>query len=216
MKDFPVFATDYGVSSLILKEIPYRQEAYIHIQAVQEEMFEAHLKECVSFCRMAGAEKIYAAGHDLLQAYPLYTSIYEMRRTAWVEPEKMKHLFPVTESTAGQWRSMMNARLRHVDNAATLTAADERKIIESGGAYFVHNNGELLGLGWMEDTKLLLVASVRPGAGEQVMHTMMSLVEGMDMTLEVASTNERAIQLYERLGFIRSALKISWHQVEQL
>ena len=33
MRDFPVFPTDCGVSSLILREIPYRAEAYIHIQA---------------------------------------------------------------------------------------------------------------------------------------------------------------------------------------
>ena len=36
MKDFPVFSTSYGVASLILKEIPYRQEAYIHIQSTLE------------------------------------------------------------------------------------------------------------------------------------------------------------------------------------
>ena len=35
MKDFPCFATDDGVASLILKEIPYRQEAYIRFQDVQ-------------------------------------------------------------------------------------------------------------------------------------------------------------------------------------
>ena len=30
MKDFPCFATDDGVASLILKEIPYRQEAVFY------------------------------------------------------------------------------------------------------------------------------------------------------------------------------------------
>ena len=58
MKDFPVFTTDYGVSSLILREIPYRREAYIHIQDVQPDQLAEHLRECVSFCRMAGAESI--------------------------------------------------------------------------------------------------------------------------------------------------------------
>ena len=32
MKDFPVFTTENGVASLILKEIPYRGEAYIHLR----------------------------------------------------------------------------------------------------------------------------------------------------------------------------------------
>ncbi len=213
MKDFPVFATDYGVSNLILKEIPYRQEAYIHIRDVQPEGFEEHLKECVSFCRMAGAERIYATGYDCLERFPLYTSVYEMRGTAWVDPEKLENLFPVTEATVSQWRSICNARLRTVDNSATLTAADEKNILQSGGAYFVHHAGELLGAGWMDDTKLLTVVSVKPGAGECVMHSLMSLVEGADMTLEVASTNTRAIGLYEKLGFLKTGELCTWYHV---
>ena len=39
------------------------------------------------------------------------------------------------------------------------------------------------------------------------MHTLMSLVEGAGMTLEVASTNAKAIRLYEKLGFLRTAEK---------
>lgn len=213
MKDFPVFTTDHGVSSLLLREIPYRQEAYIHIQDVQPEGFEEHLRECVSFCRMAGAEQIYATGNDLLDKYPLYTAVYEMRGTAWVDRDKLEHLFPVTEATVSHWRSMMNERLRSVDNAATLTAFDEKIIVESGGAYFIHHDGELLGLGWMDDTKLLLLAGVQPGAGERVMHTLMSLVEEADMTIEVASTNERAIRLYERLGFMKIREVLRWYRV---
>lgn len=215
MRDFPVFSTDYGVSSLILREIPYRKEAYIHIHDVQPEGFSEHLRECVSFCRMAGADHIYATGHSLLDTGPLYTSIYEMRGTAWVDREKLENLFPVTEQTVSRWRSIMNERLRGVDNAATLTASDEKKIIQSGGAYYIHHAGELLGVGWMENTKLLLVAAVKPGAGEQVMHTLMSLVEGADMTIEVASTNTRAIRLYEKLGFVAARSMLQWHDVTE-
>ena len=213
MKDFPVFTTDWGVSSLILREIPYRAEAYIHIQDVQPEGFEEHLKECAAFCRMAGADRVYATGTQLLQAYPEYMSVYEMRGMAWVDPEKMVNLFPVTEQTVGRWRSLMNERLRSVDNAATLTAFDEKKILQSGGAYYIHRSGELLGLGWMEDTKLLLVAAVKPGAGETVMHSLMSLVEGSDMTIEVASTNDRAIRLYEKLGFMKIREVVKWYKI---
>lgn len=213
MKDFPVFTTEYGVSSLVLREVPYRQEAYIHIQDVQPCGFREHLKECVSFCRMAGAEKIYARGHAALEAYPIHGAVWEMRGRAWVDPDQLESLFPVTEATVDRWRQICNERLRGVDHAATVTASEEMKILESGGAYFVHHNGTLLGVGWMEDTRLLLMAAVQPGAGERVMHTLMSLVEDADMTLEVASTNQRAIRLYEKLGFFRGKELFCWHEV---
>lgn len=216
MKDFPVFSTEYGVSSLILREIPYRQEAYIHIQDTRLENFREHLAECVSFCRMAGAERVLATGHPLLASFPVYASVYEMQGTAWVNPEKLESLFPVTEQTVSRWRSLMNERLRNVDNAATLTAKEEKKILESGGAYFVHHRGNLLGLGWLEDTNLLQVAAVQPGAGERVMHTLMSLVEGADMTLQVASTNLRAIRLYEKLGFLKTGKISCWYEINHM
>jgi len=211
MKDMPVFDTQFGVASLVLKEVPYRQEAYIIIQSAWQP--EELLRECVAFCRMVGAEKIYARGHSCLEGSPVHTSVVEMRGTAWVDRTRLKNLFPVTEATVRQWRKIVNERMSGVDNAATLESRDEKRILESGGAYFVHSAGELLGVGWLEDEKLLTVASVKPGSGEQVMHTFMSLVEGAAMTLEVAATNEKAIRLYERLGFLQTREISRWYKV---
>lgn len=212
MKNFPVFTTQTGVSSLILKEVPYRQEAYIHIQDVQPDGFEAHLTECISFCRMVGAERIYATGSALLESYSVHMQLLQMRGTAWVDRQKLCSLFPVTEQTVSRWRQIYNEAMRTVDNAETLETRDEEKILSSGGAYFIHDSGNLLGIGWMEDTKLLAVASVVRGAGERIMHTLMSLVEGADMTIEVASTNEKAIRLYEKLGFVIMGKTLCWYR----
>lgn len=213
MKDFPVFQTETGVSSLLLKEVPYRRTAYIRIQDVQPEGLMDHLAECISFCRMVGAEHVYATGHEALRDYPLYMSLLEMRGTAWVDKALLRSLFPVTEQTVSRWRQIYNEAMRTVDNAQTLETRDEPTLLSSGGAYFIHENGTLLGIGWMEDTKLLAVAGVVPGAGEGLMHTLMSLVEGADMTIEVASTNEKAIRLYEKLGFLKTKTVCSWYKV---
>lgn len=209
MKDIPFFQTEFGVASLALGEIPYRQEAYIRVQSALPGQMENLVKECAAFCRAAGAERIYWSAGEAQG--PLYTAVYEMRGTAWVDRSKLESLFPVTEQTVDRWRRLYNQRMSGVDNAATLTAGDEKRILD-GGAYFVHHNGQLLGIGWLEDTTLLAVASVVPGAGERVMHTLMSLVEGVDMKLEVASTNERAIHLYEKLGFIKTAELRRWYR----
>ncbi len=213
MRDFPMFTTEYGLSSLTLKEIPYKNTAYIHIRDVQQEYFREHLAECVGFCRMAGAEKIYAAGSHELEGYPLHTAVLEMRGEAVVDSEKLRSIFPVTEQTVSRWRSIYNEKMAGVDNAATLEGRDEKRILTSGGAYFVHDNGDLLGIGWLEEEALLAMAAVKPGAGEQVMHTLMSLVEGASMTLEVASTNDKAIRLYEKLGFLKTREVSRWYDV---
>lgn len=210
MKDISIFPTEYGVASLILREIPYRQEAYIRVQDVQPGMMELLVKECVDFCRACGAERIYwSAGNGDGQ---LHTVIYEMRGTAVVNPDMVEHLFPVTEETILQWRQLLNEKMVGVDNAATVTYSDQKELLESGGAYFVHHDGHLLGLGWLDGTRLMAVAAIEPGAGERVMHTLMSLVEGQSVTLEVASTNRRAIRLYEKLGFIQTKEVRKWYR----
>ena len=211
MRDMPVFTTEYGVASLVLKEIPYKETAYILIRDSLEP--EKLIEECAAFCRAVGAEHIFATGHEALEKYPLHTSVLEMRGTAWVDAEKLQSLFPVTEQTVGRWRQIYNERMKTVDNSCTLESRDEKKILESGGAYFVHSCGELLGIGWLEEETLLAVASVRSGAGETVMHSLMSLVEGASVTLEVASTNERAIRLYEKLGFLKTREISRWYRV---
>ena len=206
-----MFDTEFGIASLVLKEIPYKGIAYIIIREAWEP--ENLLKECMSFCRMVGADIICAAGHELLERYPLYTSVYEMRGDAIVDTADLKSLFPVTEVSVTRWREIYNEKMRPIDNAATLTAFDEKRILESGGAYFVHQDGELLGIGWLDDAELLAVASAKPGMGRTVMNTLMSLVEGDMMRLEVASTNEKAIHLYEKLGFLKTREISRWYRL---
>lgn len=209
MKDIPFFTTEYGVASLMLGEIPYRQEAYIRVLDAQSGQMEALIRECVGFCRAAGAERIYWSAGDA--EGDLHTTVYLMQGTAQPDLGKVENLFPVTEENVVQWRRIYNERMAQVDNAATLTAADEKRLLESGGGYFVHHAGGLLGIGWLEGGKLLAIATVERGAGERVMHTLMSLIEGATMTLEVASTNERAIRLYERMGFVKTQELRRWY-----
>jgi len=212
LRDFPIFTTEFGVSSLVLREIPYKKTAYIRIRDVQAGMLAAHMKECVSFCRMAGAEAIFAAG-DGLQDYPEHCCILQMQGTARVDQAQLACLFPVTEETVARWRGLYNTAMAGVDHAETLEARDESRILQKPGAYFVHDKGSLLGIGWLEDAQLLAVAATEKGAGQRVLHTLMSLLEGQTMVLEVASTNEKAIRLYEKLGFVKTGELTRWHRV---
>ena len=69
MKDIPVFATEYGIASLVLKEIPYQSAAYVTVRDSLEP--ERLLEECIGFCRACGADRIYATGHSELESRPL-------------------------------------------------------------------------------------------------------------------------------------------------
>ena len=212
MKDFPMFTTEYGLASLVLKEVPYKQLAFVNVLDVQEGKLEEHLAECISFCRMVGAERILAKGHENLQQYPLHCIVYKMSMPLDDrEPEAC--LWPVTEETVGQWREIYNKGMRPFDNHATMSSLDEKKIIQSGGAYFAHRDGELLGIGWMEGNELLALVSCVPGMGETVARTLFTTVEADRITLEVVSTNDRAIRLYERMGFIKTGEVSRWYRV---
>ena len=211
MNDMPVFTTEFGVASLFLREIPYRAEAFITIQDTLQP--EELLKECVSFCRACGAERIYAKGHRILEAYPLHCIVYEMRGAARVDESKVENLWPVTEETIGQWRDFLNEKMRPLDNSGTLVKKGEQEILTSGGAYFVHRNGELLGAGWLVENELLLVAAAKPGAGERVCHTLFSLIPDEEVRLHVVSTNSRAIHLYEKLGFLVTGVVSTWYEI---
>lgn len=210
MKDIPVFTTEYGVAGLVLNQIPARQEAYIHVRDARPEDLEALLTECADFCRMCGAERIYAAGAEMA-SYPTHCAIYEMQGCVESDGEEAM-LFPVTEQNVSRWRQIYNEKMQMVDHAVALSFADEKKLVASE-AYFVHQDGELLGIGWIEDEKLLAMASVKPGAGERVLKTVYRLLAGKKMILEVASTNEKAIRLYERVGLVRTKELRKWHQI---
>lgn len=211
MKDFPLFTTENGAASLVLKEIPYRKTAYIRIQdSVSPDQL---LEECISFCRVCGAEKIFAAGSDILENYPFHTAIYEMRGVLSIQEDEIPNLFPVTEQTVGKWREIYNDKMKLIDNASTMEQKDESRILTSGGAYFVHNHGSLLGIGWLEETRISAIASLSPGAGTLICKAMQSLVPQQQMILEVASSNTKALRLYEHLGFLKTAELSRWYQV---
>lgn len=211
MKDISFFTTDHGVASLILAEIPYKETAYIHIRSCQRGKISEMLSECIAFCRACGAEKVFATGDEQLQNFPLHCVIWEMRGACG--KGDTANLWPVTEETLEQWRSIANRRLVDVDNSATITAAYGKMLLEQGGAYFVHENGELLGIGLVQDDVLRLIATCKYGMGDRVLETLLSLCSQEQMRLEVASTNQRAIDLYERFGFIKTGEKSRWYQV---
>lgn len=213
MRDFPVFTTQNGVASIALREVPYKGEAYITLRDTLAP--EKLLTECVDFCKIAGADKIYATGHAVLEKYPLYTAVVKMQQLRQSLPEGDGCLFPVTEQTAEQWRSIYNEKMKPVPNASTMTREDMKEHILRGDAYFVHKNEQLMGIGIAQGERIDAIAACEPGAGETVLLTLCNAMFSEMVTVEVASTNVPAIRLYGRLGFQKTAEVSRWYKVNE-
>ena len=211
MKDIPVFTTENGVASLFLREIPYRKRAHIKLQATQEP--QALLEECISFCRMCGAEWIDASGHEYLEKYPLITALVTMSRERESLPKTDACLFPVTEETVDRWREIYNERMADVPNCAWMDAAHGREMLKAGDGYFVHQDGQLLGIGRASGEMLDTVIAVQPGMGQTVVLALASLLDTQSVKLLVASANTRAVRLYERMGFTAVREMARWYRV---
>ncbi len=211
MKDIPLFTTELGAASLTLSEIPYTQKAYIRLQASQKP--EAFLKECVDFCRCAGAERIYATGSPACEQYPLHTAIWQMRGQASAIGQTDACVFPVTAQTLESFRRLYNDKVKKVPNGAWMTAAAGEKLLKEGNGYFVHADGSLIGIGIASGSQIFWAASVVPGGGKTVMQALCHVLTEDAVLLEVASANRKAVRLYEELGFLMTGEISRWHQI---
>lgn len=211
MRDFPVFTTENGVASLRFREIPYKGIAYITLQDSLNP--EKLLQECIGFSKAVGAEKIYATGHSMVERYPLHTAIWRMSRLRDNLEDTDAALFPVTEKTVEAWRNFYNEKMQNIPNAATMTRQDGEELLKQGGGYFVHKNGELLGIGIVREDTVDAVAAAKSGAGKDVMLALCSAVFTEYVQLEVASANLRAVKLYEHLGFTKTREISRWYDV---
>ena len=211
MRDFPVFTTENGVGSLVLREIPYRGIAYV---TIQDSLYPTgFLAECVDFCRVVGAVQIYATGHEMLEQYPVYTSVLQMSGSIVSIQETDACLFPVTEKTLSRWREIYNNRMENVDNASFMSEQAAKELLNSGDAYFVHRNGELLGIGKASGNRIDCVASVKRGSGREIVSALAHGLLSDPVILDVASTNLRAIRLYESMGFIKTSEISRWYKI---
>ena len=211
MRNIPVFTTEYGAATLILESIPARKEAFIRILSSLEP--EKLLLECQDFCVACGAERVFASGHECLEAFPFAMAILQMNGNRQSVGETDAALFPIQEKTASQWRNIYNEKMSGVPKAAFITEIAMKKRLKEGNAYFVHRDGQLLGIGVASGNQIDAVAVVVPGAGETVVQALCHALSEDVVTLEVASTNQRAIRLYERLGFIPVQEISRWYKI---
>lgn len=213
MKNIPMFTTDAGVASLILEEIPYRNEAYIRIYSATDP--EKLIEEAVSFCRTVGADTVFATADVFLEQYPVHTEIFLMQCEKRRIPAGTAQLHLMTEATLQQWCEIYNAHMKNIPNASTITHSKARKLLEENNCYFVHDNGVDLGIGKISENGVDAIVSLVPGRGGDVMLALCGAVHSDMVSVEVAFNNAPAIKLYERLGFVRKQIISKWFCVSR-
>ena len=119
----------------------------------------------------------------------------------------------MTDQTVRRWREIYNEKMKHVDNAAYMSERDATEMCKRGDGYFVHTDGELLGIGIAADDRIACIASVKPGSGREVVCALKNALMCERVVLDVASTNLRAIRLYESLGFVQTAELSRWYKI---
>ena len=211
MRDIPLFTTENGVSSLLLKKIPYTKEAFVHIRDSQSCM--ELIKECKDICRMAGAEEIYATGHDGLTIYPEHCAVIRYKAMADSFPETEAIAAPISLEQMPWWRQVYNQKMAHVPTAAILSEAEVEKLIAESKAYCIYKACSAVGIGVAYDGEVQAVASIAPGGGWDCVIALSKCLNCSEISLSVASTNLKAIDLYNRLGFMKMETEALWYKI---
>jgi len=211
VRDIPVFATENGVGSLVLKEIPYKKAAYIKIHDSLEP--EAFLSECVAFCKMVGAEHIYATGHRILESRPLYTTVLKMCASCSNLQTTDAFARNVTKDSVQHWRDLYNSRMNEVPGSAWIDKKEADELLLNQTGYFVYKGETLIGIGIASEGEIRAIASLIKGAGKDVLLALCAILQTDEVVLEVAQTNKSAMRLYEEVGFVIREKKFSWYKI---
>ena len=106
-----------------------------------------------------------------------------------------------------------NEKMAPVPNASYMTEKDAKAMLESGDGYFIHRDGQLLGIGKASGGKLSAIAAVIPGCGKDVVTALATLLTEDTANIFVASANMRARKLYHKLGFVETEECERWYCV---
>ena len=211
MKNIMMFETEYGIASLVLREIPYQQKAYVTVRAAVN--LDQLIEECVGFCRACGADFVYATGHPELERYPLHTEMWQMQCMRDSLMDVDASLWPVQPESLAHWQSIYNEKVKKLPNGAWMAASDAQAMLRKGDGYFIHQDGVLLGIGRASGDAIDWVAAVTPGAGERVLCALAHALTEEKIILTAASANEKAVALYRKMGFIPVSHISSWYDV---
>ncbi len=218
MQNIPVFFAQNGTATLILREIPHRQTAYIVLRTVLPGCLTPLIAECAALCRSCGAQTCLVSPGDLDESPPL-PHAYDILRLH-VQKERLPlpcppiPLTPTNAENSADYQRIYNQCFRSVSHAMTYDRGQLQRITRCGHQAFLalEENGNPWGIGELHGNELAAVGLLpsHRGCGARLTLTLLSLCPGPELTLTVVSDNQPALRLYDRLGFTVFGTESSW------
>ena len=219
MNNIPVFTGQGGTATLILREIPISGKAYILLRTVLPGQAENLVAECASFCKMCGAEEIFASWEDgdlpfLPPAYDIY--LLHVLKSALPEGKPVQ-LTPMTPENDAIFQRIYNRCFSHVSHALSYDRGQIARIYREHQKAFLalDEKKKPYGIGELHGDELAAIAVLPKyrGTGTDLAISLLQLCPGEELRVTVASDNDAAMRLYERLGFHLAGVESRWFRV---
>ena len=219
MKNIPVFTGQFGLASLIFREVPWCGRAYIIVRSVWNGKTAEFLEECRQFCRVVGAEEIYASWElEELPAEHAYDMIAMEREKAGLPlPSRELDLEVLTPENGQDYLTVYNTCFRDLPSAASYDKTDLKRLYEEDCAFLVRLDGQPAAVAEISREGLEGIA-VLPrfrGLGYDLALTVLPMVPDLTLRLKVSDANAPAMALYERLGFRKTHVISRWWRLEK-
>lgn len=220
MRNIPDFDCEYGSAQLILQDINRTGDGWVLVNWAMPGGLPGLLEESTRFCRMVDARRVLAlagsfgpGGREVEGRYPCALEVLELRISKAELGTSDCALWPLTPELGQRYLELYNGAMAAVEGARLLEPRDLPRLLQEGGCYFVHREGQLLGFGQVRGQELVALGAWVPGAGAAVVQTLAELVSETSVVVAVANSNRRALALYKRLGFVVCGCRERWLQV---
>ena len=216
MKDIPVFTGTHGVATLVLKQIPWSGCGYVIVRSVWTDA-AAFLEECLGFCRACGAQQVYASwGCEDLPAPHGYDMLYLYREKADLPKGNNLELEVLSRENGEEFLAVYNRCFRQVPNAASYGKEDLKRLLGEDTAWLLRRGEACAAIGEISTEGLEAVAVLPEyrGLGYDLTLALLEMVPSKTLRLKVASTNQRALALYDRLGFGKGQIISRWWKLK--
>lgn len=216
MKDIPMFTGQHGLASLVLKEVAVTGRAYVLVRAVWNGQTAAFLQECRQFCRAVGAKAVYASYElEELPAVHAYDMLAMEVKKADLPVGRPVELEPLTTENGQVFLDIYNSCFRDVIGAATYDRQDLQRLYDTDCAFLGKKDGVYAGIAEISKEGLegIAVLPEYRGLGFDLSLAVLPMVPRAVIRLKVASTNDRALALYHRLGFAQTGPVSRWWSI---